>query len=100
MLSLSIGHNVHGVATWTTADVCDAVAPRLEALGVEGFTAWACLGMYKGEREESTRLEIFDEVEPAALRKLLDDLCAALDQDEIYCNEFEPGAFYAGARCA
>lgn len=81
-LHLTIGHNVAGVPTHNTGDVCRACAG---VLGIEAFTATQCLGVWRGEAEASTRIEVcaVDEAEAARIWALLPDLAAALDQVEI-----------------
>lgn len=81
-LHLTIGHNVAGVPTHNTGDVCRACAG---VLGIEAFTAVQCLGVWRGEAEASTRVEIcaVSEAEAARIWQLLPDLAAVLGQVEI-----------------
>lgn len=54
-LHVTIGHNVRGVPTHNTVTVC-ATAARI--LGIEGMTAYQCVGYWHGEHEASTRIEV------------------------------------------
>jgi hypothetical protein len=98
-IQLTIGHNVQGVPTWQTSDVARAAAGVLE---VDGMTAVPCYGLWRGEAEESTRIEIV--TEPARVESIVarvPALCRALRQDAIMCEtaagiEFVPGAVQVG----
>ena len=86
-IHLTIGHNVNGRPTHTTRAVCATAARILE---VEGFTAVPCLGMWRGEAEDSTRLEICG----------LDDEAAVDDfAPMFYRVELRPG-YYEGVQIA
>ena len=82
---LTIGHNVKGIPTFTTAEVCGHVS---DVLGLEAFTAIECLGMWRGEVEKSTRIEVcgLTDEEAAGIRELVPVLAAALAQDAIMCE--------------
>ena len=54
-IHLTIGHNVDGAPKWTIQNITAAVSLTLE---VEAFTAIPCYGMWRGEAEESTRIEM------------------------------------------
>ena len=84
-IHLTIGHNVKGTPTLTTSEVCEYVS---EYLGVCGFTAMECAGMWQGEREDSTRIEIcaLDKNEVNSILSVIPDLACALCQDSIMCE--------------
>lgn len=98
MITLSIGHNVHGTPTHTHNDVLRVFACYMAAHGIQGYTAYETSGCYLGEVETSSKIELFDEVED--LPGLLVELCDTLDQDAIYANEYTAAAFYEGRRTA
>ena len=77
-LTLTIGHNVGNVPTWSTSQVCNRVHMILNC---EGFTAFPCLGMWNGAGEESTRVEICGTAEElTAYIQAIPALCRALNQ--------------------
>lgn len=55
-VSLSIGHNVHGVPTWELSDVVRVATKH----GIAGATAYSVVGIWNGEVENTTVLEICD----------------------------------------
>lgn len=79
---LTIGHNVKGTPMFTTPEICEYVT---EYLGIEAFTAIECAGMWQGQAEKSTRIEICGlvEAEAAAIRSNVPTLAQALAQDSI-----------------
>lgn len=81
-LILTVGHNVDGHPVHTTASVCTACD---DVLGIPGYTAIPCAGMWMGQREESTRLEIcaLQDDEAERLAGLVPRLAALLGQAEI-----------------
>lgn len=81
-LSLTIGHNVHGVPTYKTPQVIKTVAAYYE---LDGLTAYEVTGLWCGEWETSTRLEIAGLSEEAAadMVQALPALCVALEQEAI-----------------
>ena len=83
-IQLTIGHNVAGVPTHDTFDVCHKVE---QILGIEAYTAIPCYGMWRGEAEASTRIEIVTDPENA--RVIHDNvafLAHSLDQEAIMCQ--------------
>lgn len=95
MVTLTIGHNVNGTPTHTTEAVCEAVSAFL---GVEAYTAIPCYGMWRGEAEASTRVEIV--AEPERARLVLDNvkyLAHALEQCEIMTAHNGKFAFVGAA---
>jgi hypothetical protein len=84
-ITLTIGHNCAGVPTFTTREVCDFAA---DYLGVEAFTAYECFGMWRGEREDSTRIEVcgLGEAEAEEIRARVPLLAQALAQISIMCE--------------
>lgn len=79
---LTIGHNVNGKPTLTTRYITKRVTMRLQ---IQGFTAIPCLGMWEGEAEESTRLEInaLDKAKADDIRAQIPELAKALGQMQI-----------------
>lgn len=84
-IHLTIGHNVKGVPTFKTREICEFAS---EYLGIEAFTAMECAGMWQGERENSTRIEIcaLSESEADSIRANVPILAQALAQDSIMCE--------------
>lgn len=95
-IHLTIGHNVNGHPTHTTRAVCATAARILE---VEGFTAVPCLGMWRGEAEDSTRLEIcgLDDEAARAVWTRVPLLAAALDQVEVMAEAVPSRIRFIGA---
>ncbi len=85
-LHLTIGHNVNGAPKWNINNVTAAVRLTLE---VEAFTAIPCFGMWKGEAEESTRIEIcaLDDDKAARIREAIPRLSELLEQEAIMYQE-------------
>ena len=81
-ITLVIGHNVGADPMFKTSEICDYAA---DYLGVEAFTASQCFGMWQGEREESTRIEIcaLSDDEAETIRARVPILARALAQDAI-----------------
>ena len=84
-IHLTIGHNVKNVPTFTTREICEHVT---DYLGIEAFTAMECFGMWQGNAEKSTRIEIcaLTEAEADAIRANVPTLAQALAQDAIMCE--------------
>ena len=85
-ITLTIGHNVYGTRRWTSRDVQDAlrhIMPR-----VTGATLFEVDGMYNGEFERSTRVELFalDSSLTAYVRGRIPALCERLQQECIMCT--------------
>ncbi|WP_165170669.1 hypothetical protein [Adlercreutzia sp. ZJ242] len=82
---LTIGHNVKGTPTHTTKSVCDNVSAFL---GIEAYTAIPCFGMWRGEAESSTRVEVcaLDRAQAEGIRERIPALAQALAQDSIMCE--------------
>lgn len=98
MIAISIGHDVEGVPTHTHTHVLEVFAGLMPAYGIDGYSAYEMAGCYLGEREASTRVELFDDVQD--LGGLLCELCDALEQREIYACEYAEARFVAGHRAA
>jgi len=81
-VELTIGHNVMGVPTFSTMEICGYVS---EFLGINAFTAIECAGMWNGESEKSTRIEIcaLTENEANEIRDSIPVLAQALAQESI-----------------
>lgn len=81
-VKLTIGHNVNGVDELDMNLVCAAVE---NVLGVEAFTALPCRGMWRGEAEESTRIEMNALTDAATMNvmELLPMLADELGQEQI-----------------
>lgn len=82
---LTIGHNVDGIPTHDTARVC---ATACDVLGIDACTAIPCAGVWRGESEASTRLEIcaVSDAEAARIWALIPSLADALDQCEVMAD--------------
>lgn len=98
-LILTIGHNIGDEPVHTTAAVCAEVR---EALGVSGYTAIPCLGMWQGRAEQSTRVEIemLRDADAEAIMDRVPELAARLGQVEIMADVRECSARYVGAAAA
>ena len=84
-ITLVIGHNVAGVPMLKTSEICEYVTDYLR---VEAFTATECFGMWNGERENSTKIEIcaLGENEARSIRARVPLLAQVLHQDAIMCE--------------
>lgn len=95
LVSLTIGHNVAGTPTHDTAHVAEQTA---RILGVDAFTAIPCLGMWRGEAENSTRIEIVtDDATASEIAERVPYLAYALMQEAIMC-EIRPASVTFPAR--
>ncbi len=85
-ISLTIGHNVNGAAKWTIQNITAAVSLTLD---IEAFTAIPCYGMWRGEAEESTRIEICSLTDEQAqeIRARIPKLSELLEQEAIMYQE-------------
>lgn len=81
-LTLTIGHNVHGAPFHTSAAIIQKVAAYYE---LEGLTAYEVTGLWCGEYETSTRLEVagLDDETAADMVNKLPALCTLLKQEAI-----------------
>jgi len=81
-ISIQIGHNVAGVPMFKTSEICEYVT---EYLHVDAFTAIECFGMWCGECEKSTRIEIcaLSDDEAETIRSLVPVLAQVLGQQAI-----------------
>ena len=85
-LCLTIGHKVGSVEVFDTPAICRAVTTTL---GVSAFTAIPCYGMWQGQAESSTRIEIVDDDADSYVSKIA-ELAWQLNQDAIMvelCND-------------
>ena len=82
---LTIGHNVKGRHVFETPEICEYVT---EYLDIEAFTAIECAGMWRGQCEKSTRIEIcaLSKNEADSILSVIPDLAGALCQDSIMCE--------------
>ena len=82
---LTVGHNVGNNPMFKTSEICDYAA---DYLGVEAFTASQCFGMWQGEREDSTRIEMcaLSDDEAEAIRARVPLLAQVLGQQAIMCE--------------
>ena len=87
-ITLYVGHNVNGVQTWTDGDVVKCAHKH----GIMGATAISVMGIWNGEIENTTMLEICDceayfraHIETV----IVPAMCADLQQQEIMfkCTE-------------
>lgn len=77
-VSVTIGHDVGGVAMLTRAQVLDAFE---RVTGCEAYTALDASGMWRGQAEPSTRLEIVcTEAQARALADAMPELARVLSQ--------------------
>ena len=81
---ITIGHNVNGQPKHDTPAVCGMVS---EVLGLEAFTAFECFGMWRGEAERSTRIEVCGLTDEEARQESV--RC-------LRCDHFGYGAFRGG----
>ena len=81
-VQITIGHNVNGQPVHDTPAVCGMVS---DVLGLEAFTAFECFGMWRGEAERSTRIEVcgLTDEEAARVRSMVPALAAELMQEAI-----------------
>lgn len=80
-LQLTIGHKVGSVEVLDTPTVCSAVTTTL---GVSAFTAIPCFGMWEGQAESSTRIEIVTTDDDAdRIESLVGILAWQLNQEAI-----------------
>lgn len=95
-LTLTIGHNVGDVPTLDTPGICRTFE---KATGCTAYTAIPCLGMWQGQAEESTRLEVADLAEDQAARLMdrVPALAAALAQECIMAEVRECAAVFVAA---
>ena len=80
-INLTIGHNVSGKPTLTDTDIIGA----LRGIGIFGATFIPCIGIWCGEREESTRVEIcsVSGEEVTRIKQAIPDVCKRLRQECI-----------------
>lgn len=92
-LILTIGHNTPDGRTWSAQDVRRAFEG---VTGCEAYTAIPCFGMWRGEAEASTRLEVcaLDDAEAARLASLVPALAEALRQQCIMAEVREGAVMF------
>lgn len=81
-VAMTIGHNVKDTPTHDTQSVCEYVS---QYLGIDAYTAIPCYGMWRGDAEKSTRIEIcgLDRDAAEAIRADIPALAQALAQESI-----------------
>lgn len=81
-VAMTIGHNVKGTPTHDTHSICEYVS---QYLGIDAYTAIPCYGMWRGDAEKSTRIEIcgLDRNTAEAIRADIPVLAQALAQESI-----------------
>lgn len=95
-IAITIGHNVKGRPHHTRKTVLSI----FEAVtGVEAYTAIRCAGMWRGQAEESTRVEVCNLSESDAMNLLacLPVLAAQLEQEEIMVSHRESATRFVSA---
>lgn len=90
---LTIGHNVGNVDALDDVAICAAVTTTL---GVDGFTAYPCLGMWKGMPEMSTRIEVVTD-DPDSVTIHVPKLAWSLNQEAIMCEVVEVNVTFPAA---
>lgn len=94
-VSMTIGHKVGAEERWTTASICEAVTT---ILGLEAFTAIPVLGMWRGQAEASTRIEVVcDERTASSIEEELPFLAHMLGQEAIMCESRASAAEFVPA---
>lgn len=95
-VTLTIGHNVQGVPTWTSRGVIEATH---DVLGVDALTAYDCVGYWRGESEESTRIEIcaVSAREARRIRAAVPALASRLEQVEVMVQVARSSARFVSA---
>lgn len=83
-IQLTIGHKVGTVEVFDTAAICAAVTTTL---AVSAFTAIPCYGMWNGQAESSTRVEIVTTDDDAdRIVSRVPELAWRLNQEAIMCE--------------
>lgn len=98
-LILTIGHNTPDGRTWSAQDVRAAFE---DVTGCDAYTAIPCAGMWRGEAEASTRIEVcaLDDAEASRLAGLVPALAAALLQQCIMAEVRECAVMFVEAAAA
>ena len=97
-VTLTIGHKVGDEERWDTPTVADAVTTFL---GIEAFTAFPCVGMWRGQAETSTRIEIVcDERTASYVEGEVPFLAEMLQQEAIMCDVRPCTTSFVAARVA
>lgn len=96
-VTLTIGHNVNGKPRHSTPKVC---AVFENVTGIEAYTAIPCFGMWRGEAEESTRIECngLTSAQAVALIASVSTLAARLEQAEIMTGYYQSRTEFISAR--
>lgn len=96
-IHITIGHNVDGKPKHNIKAVTKAVYNTLD---IEAFTAFGCLGMWRGEAEDSTRIEInnISASEADRINALIPELARQLEQVEIMFEKFESNTQFIAAK--
>ena len=81
-INLTIGHNVDDVPTLSGEDIYKTAAA---VLSIDAFTAFDCVGYWRGIPEKSTRIEICAVSDDRAeeIRSSIPALASALGQEAI-----------------
>lgn len=86
-MTITIGHNVGDGETVPHTHE-HVIATACDILALQGYTAYECAGMWQGEREDSTRLELYGLTDDGAARieAAIPVLATALSQRAIYID--------------
>ena len=95
-VTVTVGHNVGDgrAIRWTGEDVIDEFS---NSCAVECATAFECVGVWQGQREDSTRIECACDARTAArIRRRSFALSARLMQDSVFV-ELQTARTYTAA---
>ena len=94
-VSLTIGHKVGPIEVHDTASICREVTTTL---GVSAFTAIPCYGMWEGQAELSTRIElVVDDDKARDIISLVPYLAWKLNQEAIMCEDVDASVTFPAA---
>lgn len=92
-LNITIGHKVGKTEKWTIGDICAAFEM---VTGCEAYTAIPCFGMWKGQAEASTRIEVVTD-SPERIASKVPELADLLDQEAIMVQNVQAVAQFVEA---
>ena len=95
-VQLTIGHKVGSVEVFDTPAICHEVTTTL---GVDAFTAIPCVGMWKGQAEMSTRVEMVfsDDSQAEYVLSLVPTLAHNLNQEAIMVEHYDAAVTFPSA---
>lgn len=93
-VSIMVGHNVGNVPTFNDDEI---VAEAMDILALQGATCYGTIGVWRGNTEESTRIDVICSLREARrIKAAAPALARALNQDAVLVSIMPSFASFVG----